>query len=339
MKIALVTDAWHPQINGVVRALSETAAQAQRMGHEVLVVNSLGQRTVPCPTYREIRLTLRPYASVKRLLGDFRPDAVHIATEGPLGLAARFYCKRRRWDFTTSFHTRFPEYLAARAPVPLGLSYAFLRWFHGGAAHTMVSNPALAEDLRARGITRLALWSRGVDTTLFRPLPEAERHAILDLPRPVYAYFGRVAVEKNVEDFLRLQLPGSKVVIGDGPQAAELQSRYPDVHWLGMRQGEDLARHLAATDVMVFPSRTDTLGLVILEANACGVPVAAYPVVGPLATVRNGINGILDADLRTAALAALELSRESCRERAMVYDWAGCTREFLGNLVPARGRH
>lgn len=339
MKIALVTDAWHPQINGVVRALSETARQAQQAGHEVLVVNSLGQRTVPCPTYAEIRLTLRPYALVRRLLGDFQPDAVHIATEGPLGLAARFYCKRRRWDFTTSFHTRFPEYLAARAPVPLDLSYAFLRWFHGGAVQTMVSNQALADEIRARGITRLALWSRGVDTSLFRPLSETERQSVLDLPRPIFAYFGRVAVEKNVEDFLKLELPGSKVVIGDGPQAADLRSRYPKVHWLGMRQGKDLARHLAATDVMVFPSRTDTLGLVILEANACGVPVAAYPVVGPLATVRSGINGILDEDLGKAARAALELSREACRERAMVYDWASCTREFVANLVPARGRH
>jgi glycosyltransferase involved in cell wall biosynthesis len=301
MKLALVTDAWLPQTNGVVRTLAMTSSQLQRSGHVVEVIEPRSFRTLPCPTYPEIRLAWRPYRRLADQLSALDPDSVHIATEGPLGLAARRWCIRHGRAFTTSYHTQFPEYVRARAPIPLGLSYAHLRRFHGAAARTLVATPSMRRMLEARGFANLGLWSRGVDTELFRPRAKS----FLELPRPIWLYFGRVAVEKGIGDFLRLDLPGTKLVVGDGPALEECRRRYPEAVYAGYRHGEELAAYVAASDVFVFPSRTDTFGLVLLEAMACGVPVAAYPVTGPQDVVTDGVNGMLDEDLRTAALAAM----------------------------------
>ncbi|MEY2340836.1 glycosyltransferase family 4 protein [Acidithiobacillus sp. IBUN Pt1247-S3] len=333
MRIALVTDAWSPQVNGVVRALQATANELRKLGHEVQVIHSGEGPTMPCPSYPEIPLATEPFAQIGRAFTERTPDAVHIATEGPLGLAARIWCAGHNWQFTTSFHTRFAEYLAARTPIPLAWSYAFLRWFHNGATHTLISNPALAEELEGWGFRHLAQWSRGVDSNLFRPWPEQDSVVLLPGARPAFVYFGRVAVEKNVEDFLHLDLPGSKHVIGDGPLTADLRARYSAVQWHGMMHGEQLSRHLAAADVMVFPSRTDTLGLVVREANACGVPVAAYPVTGPQASIVDGVNGFLREDLREAAVLALDLNRQDCRNAALQHSWERCTQDFINHLV------
>jgi len=332
MKIALVTDAWLPQTNGVVRTLTVTAETLAQLGHDVFPVTPLEFRTIPCPTYPEIRLSLFAAKRVRQRLDALDPDAVHIATEGPLGLAARRWCLRRGRAFTTSYHTQFPEYVRARFPIPLGISYAFLRWFHGKAAHTLVATPSLRASLEARGFRNLAYWSRGVDTDLFRPRDEP----CPDLPRPIWLYFGRVSVEKGIEDFLALDLPGTKLVVGDGPAAGALQSRYPDAVFTGYRFGEELARHVACADVFVFPSRTDTFGLVLIEAMACGVPVAAYPVTGPIDVIANGVTGVLSEDLRAAALAALKLDRGACREHALRYTWEAATHQFIATLTPVR---
>lgn len=333
MRLALVTDAWLPQTNGVVRTLSVTATLLQRSGHAVEVLDPRGFRSFPCPTYPEIRLAWRPYRRLAGQLEALDPDSVHIATEGPLGLAARRWCLRSGRSFTTSYHTRFPEYVRARFPVPLVLSYAHLRRFHGAAALTLVATPSLRRALEARGFGNLELWSRGVDTGLFRPGPKE----FLDLPRPIWLYFGRVAVEKGIEDFLGLDLPGTRLVVGDGPALADCRRRFPGAVYAGYRYGAELAAHIAACDVFVFPSRTDTFGLVLLEAMACGVPVAAYPVTGPVDVVADGVTGVLGHDLRAAALAALTLDPRACREHALRYTWEAATRQFLGNLVTTRG--
>jgi glycosyltransferase involved in cell wall biosynthesis len=339
LRLALVTDAWLPQVNGVVRTLGHTIREVEAAGHEVTVISPAEFRTVPCPTYPEIRLALFAGREVRRRLAALDPDAIHVATEGPLGLAARNWCVRRRRGFTTAYHTQFPEYVRARAPIPLRISYAAARWFHGRAANTLVATESMQRQLEARGFRNLARWGRGVDTELFRPRDKG----FLDLPRPIWLYVGRVAVEKGVEDFLRLDLPGSKLVVGDGPEAANLKRRYPDALFAGYRQGEDLAAHIAACDVFVFPSRTDTFGLVMLEAMACGVPVAAYPVTGPVDVVVDGVSGVLDEDLGRAALAALALDPAACRARALAHSWEACTRQFLAALAlapdPAAGSH
>lgn len=332
MKLALVTDAWLPQTNGVVRTLTVTSDLLRRSGHEVLVIEPSSFRTLPCPSYPEIRLAWRPYRRLEDRLAGLDPDSVHIATEGPLGHAARRWCLRHGRAFTTSYHTRFPEYVRARAPMPLALSYAYLRRFHGAAAATLVATPSMRSSLEARGFANLAPWSRGVDTELFRPRPKS----FLDLPRPVWLYFGRVAVEKGIEDFLRLDLPGTRLVVGDGPALEECRRRYPTVVYAGYRHGEDLASFIAASDVFVFPSRTDTFGLVLLEAMACGVPVAAYPVTGPVDVVENGVTGALRRDLYSAALAALDLDPHACRAHALRHTWEAATRQFLDQLVCAR---
>jgi glycosyltransferase involved in cell wall biosynthesis len=333
MRLALVTDAWLPQTNGVVRTLSTTATLLQRAGHVVEVIEPGAHRTLPCPTYPEIRLAWRPYRRLAARLEALDPDSVHIATEGPLGLAARRWCLRHGRAFTTSYHTQFPEYVRARFPVPLRVSYAHLRRFHGAASSTLVGTPSMMRQLETRGFERLALWSRGVDTELFRPRPRG----FLELPRPVWLYFGRVAVEKGIEDFLRLDLPGTRLVVGDGPGLPECRRRHPEVVYAGYRHGEELASYVAAADVFVFPSRTDTFGLVLLEAMACGVPVAAYPVTGPVDVVVNGRTGVLHEDLGVAARAALGLDPVACREHALGYTWEAATRQFLGQLVGARG--
>ncbi len=329
MQIVIATDAWFPQVNGVVRTLAQTTALLEHWGHRVEVLSPSRFRTIACPTYPEIRLALRAGPGVARRLQEIQPEAVHIATEGPVGLAARRWCLRRGMGFTTSYHTRFPEYVRLRAPVPLELSYTFMRWFHGPAIRTMVATSSMRQTLTRRGFTHLATWSRGVDTELFRP----REKSFLDGPRPLFMYVGRVAVEKNIEAFLRLDCPGTKYVVGDGPALADLRRHHPQARFTGYKMGEELARHVAAADVMVFPSLTDTFGLVLLEAMACGVPVAAYPVPGPEDLIRNGENGYLDEDLGRAAALALSVKPDGCRSFAESYSWASCTQQFLENLA------
>lgn len=330
MRIAIFTDAWHPQVNGVVRTLSTTCDYLRHAGHDVLPITPQAFRTVPCPTYPSIRLAVLPARGVRRALDAFRPQAIHIATEGPLGYAARRYCMQRKLPFTTSFHTQFPEYIRLRAPVPLRWSYGYLRRFHDAAVRTLVPTATQREKLIARGFRRLCLWARGVDLDIFNP----QDPVAWDYPRPVAIYMGRVAVEKNIEAFLALADLPSKVVIGDGPDLERLRARYPDCHFLGPKFERDLARHLAAGDVFVFPSRTDTFGLVLLEAMACGLPVAAFPVQGPLDVVSNGTTGVLDVDLRRAVDAALRLSRAPCVAHAQRFSWAACTGDFASYLAP-----
>jgi glycosyltransferase involved in cell wall biosynthesis len=332
MRIMIVTDAWFPQTNGVVNTLAQTAAWLGRFGHEVRLTVPRDFRTIPCPSYPEIRVAVSPMAKLARSFAAFEPQAVHIATEGPLGFAARRYCLRHGLRFTTSYHTQFPQYLRSRWPIPLWVSYAGLRCFHAAAHSCMVSTPGVQADLLARGFRNLVRWQRGVDTQLFRPRPKD----FLPLPRPIAAYVGRVAVEKNVAAFLRMPWRGTKIVIGDGPERARLQSQYPDAVYAGFRYGEDLAAHLAAADVLVFPSLTDTFGLVNLEAMACGVPVAAFPVTGPIDVVEDGVTGALDTDLARAADRALQIGPHACRTRALQSSWDACTRQFEGNLVASR---
>ncbi|WP_258868158.1 glycosyltransferase family 1 protein [Alkalilimnicola ehrlichii] len=289
-------------------------------------------RTVPCPTYPEIRLALRPGPRLRHIVRTVAPDAIHIATEGPLGWAARAYCLRRKLPFTTAYHTQFPQYVRLRAPIPLRVSYALLRRYHGAASRTLVATESLRQELTERGFRNLSLWSRGVDSTLFRP---RDKH-YLDLPRPIAMYVGRVAVEKNIEAFLKLELPGSKVVVGDGPDLARLKQAYPDAHFVGYQSGERLAKHVAAADVSVFPSLTDTFGLTMLEAMACGVPVAAYPVTGPKDVVQHGVTGILDTDLAKACQAALQLDGQACIAFAQSRSWDACAEQFLTELEPFR---
>jgi glycosyltransferase involved in cell wall biosynthesis len=334
MRIAILTDAWFPQVNGVVRTLNKTIELLQQDGHEVLCINPQMFRTLPMPTYPDIRLAILPWRGVRRRLDAFKPEAVHLATEGSIGWAGRRYCLKYGVAYTTAYHTRFPEYVRLRAPVPLAWSYAFVRRFHAAAIRTMVATTSMHDSLQAHGFRNLVRWSRGVDLERFHPR-DADPYA--GLPRPVMLHLGRVAVEKNIEDFLQLDLPGSKVVIGDGPARKTLQSRHPDAHFLGYKDNGDLAQHLAGADVLVFPSRTDTFGLVMLEANASGVPVAAYPVEGPLDVVRNGVNGYLHEDLATAVTEALQCERGACRELAETYSWEACTQQFLENLQPLDG--
>lgn len=330
MRIAIVTDAWEPQVNGVVTTLKRTAAELEKLGQEVVTVTPEGRRTVPCPTYPEIRLTLRAGPKVARELDTLAPEAVHIATEGPLGMAARSWCRRHGHAFTTSFHTQFPEYLRKRLPIPLALSYSWLRRYHGAAARTMVPTRDMQRRLLSRGFENVVIWSRGVDTETFQPGPKG----FLDLPRPVWVYAGRVAVEKNLEAFLDLDLDGSKLIVGEGPDFAKLKARYPAAEFAGYKFGEELSAYVAASDVFVFPSRTDTFGLVMLEAMACGIPVAAYPVTGPIDVVEDGVTGILDQDLGRACRAALMLDGKAARRYALSRTWRHCTEEFLGHLQP-----
>ncbi|MCO5066173.1 MAG: glycosyltransferase family 1 protein [Rhizobiaceae bacterium] len=333
MSILIVTDAWRPQVNGVVLTLERLAQTLTEMGKDVAMITPGDFRTLPMPTYPEIRLSLATCDMVARRMDEFNPERIHIATEGPLGVLARRVCISRHWAFTTSYHTRFPEFIRARVPFPEDWSYRWLRRFHNAGKGILVATPSMGAELASRGFRNIRLWSRGVDTQLFNPT----RRADMGLPRPIFLNVGRVAVEKNLPAFLDLDLPGSKVVVGDGPEMARLKARYPNVHFLGTRRGEELAAIYAGADVFVFPSRTDTFGNVILEALASGCPVAAFPVTGPLDIVGDGHGGILDEELGRAALAALEIPREAARNRAMSYDWHECGRQFLEYSTPITG--
>ena len=330
MRVLVATDAWQPQVNGVVRTYERLALEAPKLGFEVSFLAPPLFRTLPCPTYPEIRLALTSPSAIARHVAEIRPDFIHIATEGPIGLMTRRYCRKTRWPFTTSYHTRFPEYVAARLPIPEDWCYALQRRFHNGSAGTFVATQSVLDDLAARGFERLMPWSRGVDTELFRP-----RKVRLFGEQPVFLYVGRIAVEKNIKAFLDLDLPGRKVLVGGGPQARELGRLYPDAIFTGPREGEALAEAYASADVFVFPSLTDTFGLVLLEALACGVPVAAYPVCGPKDVLTDPEAGVLSSDLREAALQALMLRRESAREHALRYSWENSARQFIENMMLA----
>jgi len=322
-------------VNGVVRTLESLARELALIGHEIRFATPEHLMTVPLPTYPEIRLALFPRRSILSAVREFEPDAIHIATEGPMGISARSTCIERGFSFTTSFHTRFPDYVRARLPfIPEAVVYRALKAFHAPVTAVMVATQSLKRELERHGFRNVRLWSRGVDTDLFKPASRDEFEELgLSLKRPVFLCVGRVAVEKNVEAFLRLDLPGTKVVVGDGPQRASLQARYPEVHFLGNRRGDELSRLYASSDVFVFPSRTDTYGLVILEALACGTPVAAYPVPGPLDVVGNTAVAALDEDLRAACLSALTISAQACCEFALTRTWRACAKQFLENLA------
>jgi glycosyltransferase involved in cell wall biosynthesis len=329
LRLLIVTDAWAPQVNGVVRTLETLGKDLVAMGHEVRYATPEGRFTVALPTYPEIRLSVFPRRSLEAMIAEFGPTSIHIATEGPLGWSARAICMKQKRAFTTSFHTRFPEYVSARFPfVSERLIYRWLRRFHGPASAVMVATQTLRRELEAHGFKNTRIWSRGVDVDVFRPIPGAT----LPFPPPVWLYVGRVAVEKNIEAFLALDLPGTKVVVGDGPAREMLQRKYPATKFVGAKVGEELVQQYAGSSVFVFPSKTDTFGLVVLEALACGTPVAAFPVPGPADVIGSASVGVLDEDLLAACRKALAISREACRAFALTRSWRACTEQFLSNL-------
>ena len=331
MKVMIVTDAWTPQVNGVVRTLQITARELAKMGHSVELLTPLDFLTFPCPSYPDIRLSLFPGPKVERRLSDFDPDALHIATEGPLGAAARRIALARGLPFTTAYHTRFPEYIRARTGLPLTWTYAFLRWFHGPSQAVMAPTEVVKRDLEANGIRNVVTWSRGVDLDIFKP----QRNDRLKSAPPIFLYVGRVAVEKNIEAFLGIDLPGSKWVVGVGPALKAIQAKFPDANYLGVLEQRELAQVYASADVFVFPSKTDTFGLVLLEAMACGLPVAAYPVTGPLDVIGDSRTaGVMHEDLRIACLEALKLRREDAAAHARKFSWRTATEQFLAHLHP-----
>jgi glycosyltransferase involved in cell wall biosynthesis len=327
MKVLVATDAWHPQVNGVVQTLAMMSHATKALGVEMAFLTPQSFRTVAMPGYPGIRLALPRPATIARLIEEANADAIHIATEGPIGMLVRRYCRRHGVAVSSSFHTRFPEYVSARLPVPESWVWAMLRWFHSLSGSVMAATPPLVQELSERGFANVRIWPRGVDAKLFRP-----RSIDLCFPRPLFLSVGRLAVEKNLEAFLDLELPGTKVVVGDGPQRASLQRRYRDAVFLGEQFGEQLAETYAAADVFVFPSKTDTFGLVLLEALASGVPVAAFPVTGPRDVIGNAPVGVLHDDLREACLAALRLSREDCRAFALERSWEASAQAFLNNI-------
>src|SRR5947209_13772179 len=331
MKVLVATDAWRPQVNGVVRTLGALARAAGKLGVEIEFLSPEGFWTFPVPTYPGLRLALPGSKKIASRVERAKPDAIHIATEGPIGYAVRSYCIKVGRPFTTSYTTRFPEYIAARTPIPEAWIYAALRRFHAAATVTMVATPSLMTELRQRGFSNLGMWTRGVDTDLFRP----DRAIELGFARPIFVSVGRLAVEKNLEAFLSLDLPGTKVVIGTGPEEAALKRRFPDAKFLGLLENGALTAHLAAADVFVFPSRTDTFGVVQLEALACGLPVAAFPVTGPKDVVGDHPVGVLNEDLRVACIEALRLSREACRAFALSRSWENSARQFIAHVQNA----
>lgn len=336
-RLLIVTDAWHPQVNGVVRSIENTNRELTRMGVTVSMLTPDGFRSIPCPTYPEIRLSLARYSRVAKAIEATQPAYVHIATEGPLGLTARRWCLRNGMPFSTTYHTRFPEYVAARLPIPKSWLYAFIRWFHNAGFGCMVATPSLAAELTAKGVRNLLPWSRGIDATQFRP--QALDDNPFGLQRPIFMTVGRVATEKNLPAFLDLDLPGSKVVVGGGPDLEELKKRYPNVLFTGPKFGEELAQAYAQADVFVFPSVTDTFGNTILEALASGVPVAAYPVTGPVDILgAHPTAGSVDPDLATACRNAMSCSRTAARALALTYSWEAATQQFIHNVRMANGK-
>jgi glycosyltransferase involved in cell wall biosynthesis len=337
MHIAIVTDAWFPQVNGVVRSLSTVGKELEEMGHKVTFVTPELFHSLPLPGNAEVVLSLLPRFKMARILDSLKPDAIHIAVEGPLGYAARRYCLRHKIAFSTAYHTKFPEYLCKQFGVPEAWTYRVVRRFHQSSSAVMVATQSLEDDLTARGFKNIVRWSRGVDMQQFSPAPGGQKNFYPDsLPRPIWLYVGRVSVEKNIEAFLALDLPGTKVLVGDGPHMQELKAKYSGVYFAGMRSGKDLAEHYAGADVFVFPSRTDTFGLVLLEALASGLPVAAYPVTGPLDVVTDPRAGSLNQDLRKACQQALLLSPVDCRAFALTYSWRASAEQFLTNLQRRR---
>ena len=333
MRILIVSDAWFPQVNGVVRTLSVVVEKLRAGGDTVEVIGPDRFRSMPTPGYAEIRLAIAPKRRLAQLVTDFGPEIIHIATEGPLGWAMRALCRRNAWPFTTAFHTRFPEYLEARTRIPADWSWRLMRRFHEAGAGTFAATASLRQELTRRGFTKVRAWTRGVDLERFRP---GEGDAWLGLPRPIFLYAGRVAIEKNIEAFLALDLPGSKVVVGDGPALPALKQRFPQVTFTGYRDNGSLARSYSGADVFVFPSRTDTFGLVLLEALAAGTPVAAFPVTGPIDVITDPRVGALNEDLRAACLKALECDRAACRLHAEAWSWDACVAQFRAALVPIR---
>ena len=332
MRIVIVTDAWAPQINGVVRTLQSVRAQLEADGHHILIISPDLYRSIPCPTYPEIRLALVGAKSVGERIADFRPDAIHLSTEGPLCLAVRAWCLARAIPFTTAYHTHFPDYIAQRTKMPAEWFWRYIRWFHGPAENVLVSTASARAVLKSHGIDHVAHWGRGVDLVNFTPdAPAPDLYALL--PRPILAYVGRVAVEKNIDAFLRCSHPGSKVVVGDGPAFAALKTKHPDAHFLGSLTGRALAGAYAGADALVFPSRTDTFGLVIIEALACGTPVAAYPVNGPIDLI-TAETGALDEDLDYAIAVALTRRRSECAAYGRTFSWAASADQFLAGLSP-----
>ncbi len=333
MRILIVTDAWPPQVNGVVRTLQTVGRKLIEMGHDVHFFTPDGRKTWAVPNYPEILLSLVGAKTIGREIDALKPEAIHIATEGPLGWAARKACLRRNLPFTTSFHTRFAEYLALRIPVPgtAAFIWSVLRRFHLPARAVMVPTQTIATLLSEKRFRNLRTWTRGVDQKNFKP---TRKRDFFDLPRPILAHAGRLTKEKNIEAFLKLDVPGTKVVIGDGPDKAELQQRYPDVHFTGYLVEADLAAALASADCFIFPSVTDTFGLVMIEAMACGTPVAAFPVPSPVDVIEQGVTGVMDADLSRAIIEAMKLDRKKVRAAAEKFTWEETARLFASWLAP-----
>lgn len=339
MRIMLITDAWEPQVNGVVRTLKRVIAECEAMGHEWEIVSPAdGFFTIPLPTYSEIRLALGAKKSIAARFDTFEPDAIHIATEGTLGMAGRAMCLKHKHPFSTSYHTRFPEYVSARFPVPVSWGYKFVRWFHRYSGKVMVATPSMRQELEDHGFNNVVSWTRGVDTDLFHPDKRIAEGAPDDpfkgLPRPIFLNVGRVAVEKNIETFIEQDLPGSKVIIGEGPQLETLKKKYPQAHFPGAKFDKELATCFASADVFVFPSLTDTFGLVILEAMAAGTPVAAFDAPGPRDIIPGSKAGSINADLAKAAIECLALDRATARTYAEGYSWRACAEAFVENLAP-----
>ncbi len=328
MKILVVSDAWHPQTNGVVNTISCTTACLEELGHQVIMLTPDKFKTVPCPTYPEIRLSVFPKKKVQTFLNAHEFDAIHIATEGPLGIAARNYAMKNKLKFTTAFHTKFPDYIKARIGLPISISYYFLRWFHQQSGAVLTPTNSIIEELNDYKVGNPVYWPRGVETEFFRPLPNRKPNK-----EPVYLFVGRIAIEKNIEAFLSLELIGKKIVVGDGPLLSKLQSSYPQTTFLGKKNKKELPEIYNQADVFVFPSRTDTFGLVLLEAMACGVPVAAFPCAGPIDVIGDSRAGCLSENLSEAVVGALKIPRNIARAHALKYSWLEATRLFLEQQI------
>lgn len=327
MKILIVSDAWKPQVNGVVNSLDMTCRKLREIGHDIEVIGPNRFKTFSCPTYPSIKLAFLPRKKLLKIINEYKPESIHIATEGPLGQAARKICLHKRWRFTTSYHTQFPEYINARIPVPLSISYYFLRKFHSKAERTLVPTKSMAEKLVSKGFKNITIWSRGVDKDIFKP----SATKIIN-KRKKAIYFGRISPEKNIEAFLDINLDIEKIIVGDGPSLSKLKKDYPEAIFLGEKFGRELSKIVAESDVFVFPSKTDTFGIVIIEALACGVPVAAFPVTGPKDIIEHEVTGYLSDDLERAIIGALKIDKNSCVKESMKYSWENCSRQFESSL-------